>query len=354
MWPWAEDCVRLPGEMSNGRPWPKVSIVTPSYNQARFLEATIRSVLLQGYPNLEYAVIDGGSTDGSTELIQRYASRLPRWVSEPDVGQADAINKGWRRAQGDILAYLNSDDLYLLGAVRRAVEYLEDHPHVGIVYGACQVIDELGQPIGGPREMPECSLARLLRCPLPQPTMFFRRWVFDRIGWLDAGLHCTLDWDLTIRAAIAGIVIEPIPGPPLAAARVWDGAKTSNLFELCVEESLRIRDKLLSHPSLPLPFREELVMSKAWVFLWPAYEYYVRGQIRSARRLLHRAVAIHPAIIAHPEFLGLYLRALLGRSGSQAARRLKARLTASAFLREAAAVLRKKRGKGSGWRWRAS
>ncbi|MBI3321935.1 MAG: glycosyltransferase [Candidatus Omnitrophica bacterium] len=322
-----------------------VSVVTPSYNQGQFLEETIRSVLSQEHPRLEYLVIDGGSTDGSVELIQRYANRLAYWVSESDAGQAEAINKGWQRAQGDVLAYLNSDDCYLPGAVRRAAEYLTAHQEVGMVYGACQVVDERNQAVGGTREISDCSLASLLRCPLPQPTMFVRRWVFDRVGWLDPTLHCTMDWDFTLRAAVAGIPLARLPGPPLAAVRVWRGAKTSNLFEQCVEESIRMRTKLLTTPHLPPHLARQILVSKAWSFLWPSYEYYVRGQVRAARRLLHRAVASRPSIIAHPEFLGLYARTLLGRSGSRLARRMKASLLTQGPLRSS---------KARGWRSRPS
>jgi glycosyltransferase involved in cell wall biosynthesis len=115
-WPWTEESEILPNQMPDGSPWPKISIVTPSYNQGDFLEATIRSVLLQGYPNLEYIIIDGNSTDKSVEIIQKYSSWLTFWSSEPDDGQADAINKGFQHATGEICAYLNSDDLYLPGA----------------------------------------------------------------------------------------------------------------------------------------------------------------------------------------------------------------------------------------------
>ena len=127
---------------------PLVSIITPSFNQAQFLEATIQSVLGQEYPRIEYIVVDGGSKDGSVDVIQKYAGRLAWWVSEQDKGQTDAINKGFNRATGDILAWINSDDTYNPQAVGQAVKQLMDNPEVGLVYADCNYIDEAGNVIG--------------------------------------------------------------------------------------------------------------------------------------------------------------------------------------------------------------
>jgi len=130
------------------RDLPLVSIITPSFNQASFLEATIRSVLEQDYPRIEYIVIDGGSADGSVGIIKKYAHKIAWWVSEVDKGQTDAINKGFGRANGGILAWLNSDDTYQPGAVSAAVKYLQEHSDVGMVYADCNFIDGQGQVIG--------------------------------------------------------------------------------------------------------------------------------------------------------------------------------------------------------------
>ena len=323
-----------------------VSIVTPSLNQGRFLEETLRSVLEQEYPSVEHLAFDGGSTDGSVEILERYAPRLAYWTSGPDAGQADAINRGWARAQGAIVAYLNSDDCYLPGAIRRAVDYLEEHPDVGIVYGACQVVDAQGRPLGGSREPADGSLAHLLRYPLPQPTMFARRWVLDRIGLLDARYHCTMDWNWTIRAAMAGIPLSRMPGPPLARVRVWEGAKTSTLFRQCVDESLRFREELLTELAAGSSLAAQVRESRAWVCLWPAYELYVRGRTAEARGLLHRAFRLDPAIAASGAFAGLYARTWLGPSGSRAARRIKAELIAMPWLR----AINRGAHQTSGWR----
>jgi glycosyltransferase involved in cell wall biosynthesis len=125
----------------------RVSIITPSYNQAAFLEHTIQSVLSQGIPELEYIIVDGGSTDGSIDIIQKYADQLAWWVAEPDAGQADAINKGFRRATGEVVAWLNSDDLYAPGAIAQAVAVLEKNPDTGMVYGNAVSFDQDGFPL---------------------------------------------------------------------------------------------------------------------------------------------------------------------------------------------------------------
>ena len=198
-WPWTEESTRLPETMPDGSPWPPISIVTPSYNQGQFIEETIRSVLLQGYPNLEYIVVDGGSTDESIEVIHRYEPWLSYWVSEPDEGQSDAINKGFRRATGEILAWLNCDDIYLPGAVRAAVEYLAEHPQVALVHGGASYLSDSGMMSMGRRVAFDPD--RPCETIIPQPAAFFRRSAFEAVGGLDLGLHYRMDLDLWIRIA---------------------------------------------------------------------------------------------------------------------------------------------------------
>ncbi len=148
-WPWTEESPQLPGTMPDGSPWPSVSIVTPSLNQRQFIEETIRSVLLQGYPDLEYIIIDGGSTDGSLEIIKKYEPWLAYRVSERDRGQSHAINKGWQRARGEILAWLNSDDTYNPGAIRCAVEALRANPGVAMVSSEMTYTDDSSRSFTG-------------------------------------------------------------------------------------------------------------------------------------------------------------------------------------------------------------
>lgn len=189
--------------MPDGSSWPLVSVVTPSFNQGVFIEETIRSVLLQGYPNVEYIVIDGASTDNTCEVLKKYEPWLAYWISEQDNGQSDAINKGWHKSKGEIIAYLNSDDVYCPGAFATAVEYLVKHPEVGMVHGDSDFIDEPGrllrQHIGR-----EVSVEDVLcwSSHISQPTVFLRREVIDCVGMMDVGLRYAMDFDLWIRVAV--------------------------------------------------------------------------------------------------------------------------------------------------------
>jgi glycosyltransferase involved in cell wall biosynthesis len=179
-----------------------VSIVTPSYNQARFIEETIRSVLEQDYPHIEYIVVDGGSTDGSVDIIRRYADRLAWWVSERDQGQTDAINKGFAQASGEVLAWLNSDDTYLPGAISEVVAFLRDHPEVGMVYGDANLVDENGQVLGRfPARQTDYRQLRRGSVHIPQQASFFRAELWRRVGPLDPTFYFAMDYDLWVRLA---------------------------------------------------------------------------------------------------------------------------------------------------------
>lgn len=181
---------------------PLVSIVTPSYNQAPFLEETLRSVLDQDYPRVEYIVIDGGSTDGSLEIIRKYQDRLTRWISEPDLGQADAINKGFSQSTGEILAWLNSDDTYAPGAISEAVAFLTEHPEIGMVYGNAYYIDGQGRRVGRyPARPTDYKGLRRGVNTVSQQSMFFRSLLWRMVGPLDPSFYYAMDYDLWVRIA---------------------------------------------------------------------------------------------------------------------------------------------------------
>lgn len=177
-----------------------VTVVTPSYNQGQFIRATIESVLNQGYENLEYIIMDGGSTDQTAAVVKDYASRLT-WISERDRGQSHAINKGFRMAKGEVVAWLNSDDLFLPGAIERAARELQARPEVGAVYGEGYLIDREGVTTQRFPVTEPFNLWKLVHLSdyILQQTVFFRRKVFDEVGFVDEDLHYVMDWDLLIR-----------------------------------------------------------------------------------------------------------------------------------------------------------
>lgn len=243
---------------------PLVSIVTPSYNQAQFLEETIQSVLAQDYPNIEYILIDGGSNDGSQEIIHRYANRFAYWVSEKDQGQAEAINKGLGRARGEIWAWINSDDIYYPHAVSQAVNYLMAHPEVGMVYGDADLIDEEGKIIGQFASR-QTDYHRMLDgfVHIPQATTFIRAELWKQVGLLDNNLFFAFDYDLWVRIA----KVSRIQYLPLKWAKFrLHGAGKSVLYDhRCYPEMLRIRERELGKGFSKLALKARL---RPLVYAW--------------------------------------------------------------------------------------
>lgn len=210
--------------MPHGGDWPLISIVTPSFNQARFLRRTIESVRAQEYPHVEYRVIDGGSTDGTLDVLRSFGDQV-RWRSEPDDGQADAINKGLAQSRGEIQAYLNSDDVLLPGALARVAEHFRRHPDWDLVYGNAWHVD-VDDRILDHYPTDGYSRARLLQdCCICQPAAFWRRRIAERIGPFDPTLHYALDLDYWLRIDGAGGRIVHVP-EVLACSRLHAQTKT--------------------------------------------------------------------------------------------------------------------------------
>lgn len=228
---------------------PRISIVTPSYNQGRFIEATIQSVLSQGYPNLEYIIVDGGSTDASVEIIRRYEKDLAYWVSEKDDGAADAIAKGFRRSTGDILAYLNSDDLYLPGTLH-AVATSFQQGRSDVVYGNTRWIDAGGNPIGERRQTPFTAAGYLYGgFDLQQPAVFWNRQAYEKCGGIDPTYLFTFDTELFVRFVNQGSRFTHVRRF-FASFRIHERSKSSNEADRCERELERLRTQ-----HLPYPFR---------------------------------------------------------------------------------------------------
>lgn len=180
---------------------PLVSIITPSYGQGRFITATIESVLSQDYPNIEHIVVDGSSKDNTVEILRGYGDRIT-WISEPDNGQTDAINKGIRMAKGDIIAYLNSDDVYLPGTISRIVREFDRHPDVEFLYGDFHAIDEHGGLLCKMKTIPFDPDILLYDANfISQPASFYKRSLFEKIGYFDDKLRYLMDYEFFLRAA---------------------------------------------------------------------------------------------------------------------------------------------------------
>jgi glycosyltransferase involved in cell wall biosynthesis len=212
----------------------KVSIITPSLNQAQFIERSIQSVLAQQWRPLEHIVFDGGSTDGTLDILKKHSGQL-RWVSEPDKGQSDAVNKGIKMAAGDVVGWLNSDDIYYPGAVKLAAEFLAAHPELDAVYGMADYVAADDSVIDGyptePWHFPRLKDV----CFICQPALFLRRSVFERHGYLDTDLHYCMDYEYFLRLGRAGVRFGYLE-TKLAGARMYVGNKTiSGRIEACAE-----------------------------------------------------------------------------------------------------------------------
>ena len=180
---------------------PLLSIITPSYNKAEFVRQTIESVLMQDYTNFEYIVIDGGSSDNTVEILKEYSNCF-YWISEPDRGMSDALNKGFRRAKGEILAWINADDLYYPGAFRSVVDYFTEHPEISIMYGELDYLDRIGKVTSHARVVPFWDYELLLNGfnYIPQPATFMRRKIFETVGDIDVNEKVGMDYDYWLRA----------------------------------------------------------------------------------------------------------------------------------------------------------
>ena len=245
-WPWTvESSLWLDQQSTNRAPdatWPKFTIVTPAYNSATYIEETIRSVLLQGYPNLEYIVMDGGSQDGTVEIIRRYAPWLTYWCSEPDRGQSQALNKGFARATGDWLAWLNADDLYQPNALDQVAAAARQHPNTHWIVGVLQWIDETGAYVDATAPTPITDIwnaerwqgihwiaqvcfrgSNLFR---PQPTSFWSRTAHEAVGPLDEHLHYAMDLDRWGKVARRGYTPLLITAE-LASFRLHEAQKSA-------------------------------------------------------------------------------------------------------------------------------
>lgn len=296
-WPWDVECGLFDTCRPDSSPWPKISVVTPSYNQGQFIEETIRSVLLQDYPNLEYIVVDGGSKDNTLEIIKKYESWLAYWVSEPDRGQSHALNKGIRKATGDILLWLNSDDICLPNVFHQVAIMFRTNPAIRLLIGQARLIDFRGDVIGELRSQ-FLSWEEVVTNPrnsIRQISTFFSRKLFDELGLLDESLHIAMDTDLLVRftRSHTPLVLTDF----LTAYRTHVDAKTYRQLIRGYAESDRLRGKYLPNQKAKSIYRRR--SSANWTSL---SELSSLSQKERALCLIH-AIQNRPAIIFSRDFL---------------------------------------------------
>ena len=229
--------------MQNKSVHPKISIVTPSFNQAAFLDDTIRSVFAQGYPSLEYIVMDGGSTDGSVEIIRRWEDNLSFWQSRSDEGQSDALRRGFSRTSGDILGWLNSDDTLEPGVLNLVGEYFSSHPDVDIVYGNVNLVAADGHRLYTAYPVLDLRILIYENRFVPQQAMFWRKELYERVGGINPELRFAMDYELAVKFLLAGARVAKIPRV-LASYRFHRDAKSSTIRDVMISEIEEILARL--------------------------------------------------------------------------------------------------------------
>ena len=271
---------------------PKISVITPSLNQRQFVEETIRSVIFQRYPNLEYLVIDGCSTDGTVEIIRKYEPWIDFWCSEKDNGQVDAINRGLAMATGDVVAWLNSDDYYLENALHSVGKAFQKNPSVDFVYGDINIVDENGEFLRENNGMPFSAEKLLVHKFISQPACFWRKSVMGKIGYLDDSYINIFDVEYWIRAGLSCRFMY-LP-EKLAEFRVHSDAKTHKDVLLTGKEGIALFERFFDNPSLPVNIRSvKKSVLQHWNERLGRY-YFERKNPIGARHYLVKAIKAYP------------------------------------------------------------
>jgi glycosyltransferase involved in cell wall biosynthesis len=232
---------------------PSIAIVTPAYNHGDYIRATIDSVLSQNYPRLNYIVMDGCSTDGTKDILESYGNQL-NWLSEPDDGQADAINIGFRHVSGDIMGWLNSDDLLAPGTLNYVARFFQENPEIDFVYGLRVTIDKEGSEVGRVILPPHDSKALRHGNFIPQETMFWRRRVWETIGGVNPKLQFAMDWDFSLRALASGARFKRLPRF-LGLFRIYPEQKSQAIVPTGEFESAQLRQTHVKQGYTPADFR---------------------------------------------------------------------------------------------------
>lgn len=296
---------------------PLVSIVTPSLNQGAFIAQAVESVLSQDYDAIEYLVMDGGSTDATLDILRGYGNKLD-WVSEPDSGQSAAINTGWRKSRGEVIAWLNADDRLLPGAVSRAVAFLQANPQVSAVYGDCDYIDPRGEVLQryAARPFDFLEFVRSGENYIPQPATFLRRSLLDSVGYLDERLAYIMDFDYWLRLALTH-TIAYLP-EPFAQLRIHTAAKSLSSLADFAPELVAVYQRLFASPYLPASVGAVRSQAFANIHTRAAHLSFWSGRTAAARRYALTAWRFGPL---RPRLA--FIPYLLGRPGLALAKRLR-------------------------------
>jgi glycosyltransferase involved in cell wall biosynthesis len=244
---------------------PLITIITPSFNQIRYINATLQSILYQDYDNFEILVMDGGSTDGTLDMLNSITDSRLQWISEIDNGQSDALNKGLRQSRGELITYLNSDDLLRDGALSAIVQHFTSQLACDVVYGDCDLIDQRGAKIGLLHGLP-FSLQGMLTgsMNIAQPGTVWRRKVYDRVGEFDRSLHYCMDLDYWIRCALAGFQLDYLEGGR-SAFRLHDSSKSVSASEKFWNDRLMLINKVYGALNLPPEIRQTEEVARAYI-----------------------------------------------------------------------------------------
>lgn len=297
---------------------PLVSVITPSFNQGQFIEETILSIRNQSYKNIEHIVIDAGSTDQTLEILKKYSSSIS-WISEPDKGQTDAINKGIKRSHGEIIAYLNSDDLYLPETIKTVVDFFVERPEIDMVYGDIIHIDKQSQytaTIKTGTILLEKYLTGILY--LPQPTVFFRKEIIEKIGFFDERLHLAMDLDYWTRVFL-NFQTAYLP-VTLAKARIYPEAKSCVDSKNYLEEKLYILDKTFSDEKRNILLFGSVDTAKkiknkssGYVYFYGGMEYQDRNQFPVAISYITKGIRLYPRNLLSPFLIWFLFIIIFGK-----------------------------------------
>jgi len=331
-WPFSCCKSTVYGDTPDSTPWPKISIITPSFNQKKWIEETIRSVLLQNYPNLEYFIIDGGSTDGSVEIIKKYSPWLSGWITQKDKGQSDAINKGLRMVSGDIIAWINSDDYYLPGAFLKIAGSFSKYSSAGLIFGRAVNIDEHSRPMGLMKTGTYSFKNQLTqRMVIAQQAAFWKKEVSMAVGEVREDLHYAMDFEYWIRIGRKYPIVQI--QDTIACYRRTAQSKGGTATSKWGPEFIKILDEIYNNKLNEKRLDEIKEQSYAGAYLRGAIGYLNSYEVEKARQWIAEAIKIDKSMFFYRDWWKYFLKIIWGKKVYETGRRAKVWLR-NVFLRK--------------------